>query len=209
MPLYSRSTRLKDVIFACPQVIPVVNRLGIRLGVGDYTIEKACRQHGVDPDFLLLIVNTFVNEDYFPEDTEAHQWREKTTRYLNMTDRYYAYVQLPNIERHLNSLVEKSNVRDHNLSLLLGFFLEAKKELLAAINCSGPEKARLQANMSVEEKIDDLLSFFVVHLSGNYDNNLCMAVVSALFSLRKDIRQNNRLRSRLLGGLSEKNESDG
>ena len=50
----------------------------------------------------------------------------------------------------------------------------------------------------MEEKIDDLLSFFVMHLKGEYEPNLCVAVVTAIFALRKDIRQNNRIRSRIL-----------
>lgn len=52
--------------------------------------------------------------------------------------------------------------------------------------------------MEVEEKLHDLLYFFVEHLRGNYDANLCTAVVSAVFSLERDLCQNNRIRSRIL-----------
>ncbi len=51
---------------------------------------------------------------------------------------------------------------------------------------------------NVEEKLNDLASIFVVHLKGEYDKNLCMAVVNAIFTLRKDINQNNRIRNRIL-----------
>ncbi len=51
---------------------------------------------------------------------------------------------------------------------------------------------------SVEEKLNDLASIFVVHLKGEYDRNLCMAVVNAIFMLRKDFYQNNRIRNRIL-----------
>ena len=35
MALYNGQSRLRDVIFSHPAVIPVINRLGVRLGVGD------------------------------------------------------------------------------------------------------------------------------------------------------------------------------
>ena len=37
MALYNGQSRLRDVIFSHPAVIPVINRLGVRLGVGDGT----------------------------------------------------------------------------------------------------------------------------------------------------------------------------
>lgn len=51
---------------------------------------------------------------------------------------------------------------------------------------------------NVEEKLNDLASIFVVHLKGEYDRNLCMAVVNSIFHLRKDVNQNNRIRNRIL-----------
>ncbi len=38
----------------------------------------------------------------------------------------------------------------------------------------------------------------VIHLSGNYDGNLALAVLMALVSLKNDLVQNNRIRNRLL-----------
>lgn len=57
---------------------------------------------------------------------------------------------------------------------------------------------------SLEDKVRDLISFFVVHLKGVRNHNLCMAVVSAIFILEKDIRQNNRIRNRIFRPLCEK-----
>lgn len=56
----------------------------------------------------------------------------------------------------------------------------------------------------LEDKVRDLISFFVIHLKGVRNHNLCMAVVSAIFILEKDIRQNNRIRNRIFRPLCEK-----
>ena len=38
----------------------------------------------------------------------------------------------------------------------------------------------------------------VKHLSGDYDENLCYAVLFSICSLEKDIKQHNRIRYRIL-----------
>ena len=43
---------------------------------------------------------------------------------------------------------------------------------------------------------------FVIHLRGEYDANLCHAVLFAIISLEKDIKQNNRIRNRILYPIS-------
>lgn len=214
MALYNGLSRLSDVIFANPAVITVINRLGVRLGVGDGTISDYCSRHGIDKDFFLAIINTYENDDYFPEDASSMFGMEQTVRYLMQTDAYYLHAQIPNVERHLDMLVSRSGEEDNNLGLLRKFFMELKQEMAASIATDReqlfpallagryeeltPELTARAAHEGVEEKIDDLLSFFVMHLRGRYDENLCVAVVTAIFSLRKDVGQNNRIRERML-----------
>ena len=64
-------------------------------------------------------------------------------------------------------------------------------------------RSSLSGHAEMEAKLHDLLYFFVVHLRGDYDSNLCMAVVSAVFSLEKDYSQNNRIRNRILLPIME------
>ena len=55
----------------------------------------------------------------------------------------------------------------------------------------------------IEDKLNDLINMFVLHLKGNYDINLCQAVLISIMALKKDINQNNRLRYRILYPLIE------
>lgn len=223
--ILSPSTKLSDAIFSDPSLIPVVNRFGIFLGVGDATIGEVCLRHGLTPDFFLAVVNTFLNEDYFPSDVASTFPAGKVVDYLRLTDSYYESAMIPNIERHFSTLMERSP-KSNNLPLLWDFFDEMKRELLNCIVddrdrwfplimslCVGKEKAsdwmdsleempEAVARRSVGEKLSDLEAFFVIHLRGEYDRNLCMAVVSAIFTLSKDIRQNNRIRERILSPLA-------
>ena len=127
---------------------------------------------------------------------------------------------LPNIENHFNLLLKRSEGKNSNIELLLNFFLEVKTELLNRIksdtdklfsnilmlDCNNntveryhsPQFKNETADDAMEDKINDLVNMFVIHLTGKYDTNLCLAVLSAIISLKKDLCQNNRIRNRIL-----------
>jgi len=207
--LLTKDSKISEAIFKDPSILPLLARYDISLGVGDATVSQVCAEHGIGVDFFLAVVNTFLNEDYFPgEDARRKFTMEEIRNYLLKTDRYYSMVQLPNIERHFNSLIRCSGGEGNNLELLRRFFLEMKGEFESAIESDAVVLGNAPADSynslsvtsraEVEEKIADLLAFFVLHLRGNYDRNLCTAVVTAVFMLDKDVRQNNRIRSRIL-----------
>ncbi len=216
MALYNRESKLSEAILAHPQLIPVVNRLGVELGVGEQTIGTVCTQRGIDTEFFLSVVNTFLDEDYFPVNAKDTFTLEKTADYLRKTSRYYLDIQLPNISRHFQSLISRSG-KDNNLSQLFHFFEQTsgrlqetikndEEKLYPAFAEGNAEKETAQSveiHSELEEQLHDLLYLFVAHLKGDYDRNLATAVVTAIFSLETDYRQNNRIRKRILLPLSE------
>ena len=50
----------------------------------------------------------------------------------------------------------------------------------------------------IEALLADLKRILIRHLAGDYNENLCYAVIFALSSLEKDIKQHNRIRYRTL-----------
>lgn len=219
MPLLNFNTKLADVVLADPSVVTVLNRFGIVLGVGDSTVKMACDNLGLDAQFLVNILNAYLNPDYFPEDAQQGFDAKLIISYLDKTNSYYEQYSIPNIERHFGFLISKSGT-DNNLPIMLKFFIEVKAELLKRIDedrrswfpqiidldakqqglqFAEPVKATEdEESDTIEDKIDDLVNMIVMHLKGSYDLNLCQAVLIALTSLKKDIVQNNRIRNRIL-----------
>jgi len=235
MAVYTKDSKLCGPVFEDPSIVAVINRFGIYLGVGDNTICESCMSAGIDTDFFLAVINTYLNTDYFPEKIVEQTHLSLVLDYLEQTDLYYSRIQLPNIDRHFNLLMRKDDDKHPlscgNLHLLNKFYHEVKDELqyFIANDCNywfpmlrerNEEAIRLISegygisegkqielpfnNTSLEDKIRDLISFFVIHLKGNYDHNLCVAVVSAISILERDIRQNNRIRDRILQPLCTK-----
>lgn len=218
MALLHADTCLSDAILHDTSLIPVIARFGISLGMGEKSIGAVCAEHGLDTDFFITILNTFINENYFPEKRLQSFYAGLLVDYLTKTNLYYVKFQLPNVERHFGKLVEWGEGENSNLVAVFKFFEGVRKELLARIESDKrvwfpvlrerlqqydkvaevAAVADLPPTDTVEEKLNDLLSLIVRHLSGDYDINLCHAVIFALCSLRNDIKQHNRIRNRIL-----------
>lgn len=208
MALLSSSTSLSDALKREPALIPVVNRFGISLGTGDSSIDSVCKAKGLDTNFFLTILNTFANEEYFPERQLKTINPAIIVDYLRLTDESYLKFQIPNIERHFNSLLQRSGSRN-NLKLMKSFFDEVKKDLIEHIDFDlhrwfvGITSLTLPTitipdGKSIEDKLSDLRNMMIMHLTGEYDSNLCYAVIVAIIAFEKDFKQNNRIRNRIL-----------
>lgn len=192
--IYTKDSKVYETIFTDPSVIQILNRFGIRLGVGDMTFAEIGAIHHIDVELLLDVINTYLNADYYPTSRPSGFCIEEVESYLNKTATYYRKVLLPNIDKHFGLLMARRDATHDsgNLGMLRGFYNEVKGEIEASSDFT-----------AAEEKINDLLSFFTIHLRGDYDNNLCVAVVTAIFNLKKDMTQNNRIRERILKPLTE------
>ena len=218
MALVTPDTKLCEVIVDEPSVVPVINRFDIVLGVGDRTIKSICKEKGIDTSFFITILNAFIHESFFLENVTGAFNAGDVVDYLRKTNNSYLRNQMPNIERHFAALISRSD-SNNNLPLLFNFYREVKTEIERRIDSDNQwfdaiisaEQSNSEVSVagnavqaesdSIEDKLSDLINMFVIHLRGDYDRNLCHAVLFAVISLEKDIRQNNRIRNRVLRPL--------
>lgn len=218
MALVTPDTKLCEVIVDEPSVVPVINRFDIVLGVGDRTIKSICKEKGIDTSFFITILNAFIHESFFLENVTGAFNAGDVVDYLRKTNNSYLRNQLPNIERHFAALISRSD-SNNNLPLLFNFYREVKTEIERRIDSDNQwfdaiisaEQSNSEVSVagnavqaesdSIEDKLSDLINMFVIHLRGDYDRNLCHAVLFAVISLEKDICKNNRIRNRVLRPL--------
>ena len=220
MALVTPDTKLCEVIVDEPSVVPVINRFDIVLGVGDRTIKSICKEKGIDTSFFITILNAFIHESFFLENVTGAFNAGDVVDYLRKTNNSYLRNQLPNIERHFAALISRSD-SNNNLPLLFNFYREVKTEIERRIDSDNQwfdaiisaEQSNSEVSVagnavqaesdSIEDKLSDLINMFVIHLRGDYDRNLCHAVLFAVISLEKDLRQNNRIRNLVLRPLGD------
>lgn len=197
------SSILSDIIEEKHDLIPVINRFGIRLGLGDKSIGEICRSANLDADFFLAILNTYINEDYFPERKLQRIDISLVIDYLNRTDDYLVHGQLHNLEKHLNAFIALSDPNNRQFELIRKLFFEFKDELTSQVR-----KGVMERNIPIES-ILDMKNIFIRHISGNYNDNMCYAVVFTIDSLQRDIENHNRIRDKILKPMIRELEESG
>ncbi|MBD8389080.1 LuxR C-terminal-related transcriptional regulator [Dysgonomonas sp. BGC7] len=186
------SSILSEVIEENHQLIPVVNRFGVKLGLGDKTIGDICHSANINTDFFLAILNTFLNEDYFPERKLQKFDLELVLKYIKQTDVYLIHGQLHNLEKHMNAFLSMSDPNNAQLKLIGKLFSDFKKELLGLI-----EQGMVKGDTPLA-LLTDLKSIIIKHISGNFNENMCYAVIFTLDSFQKDLEKHNRIREKIL-----------
>lgn len=197
MLLIYKNMPLGAVISSHTSIVPVLDRMGIGLGVGEATVEDVCVNKGVDVDFLLSILNTFLNEGYFPEKSFQRASKEDVLSYLKSTYEYYLTSQIPVIEAHMSHLERGESTPLHMLKRMVG-------DLKSAISSAMENDSKMDFDASDEycqtaiSLIDDVKSLIIKHISGPYNKNMCYALLFFLSSFHKDLSHHLRIRYRVL-----------
>lgn len=192
MILLDKYSKLSDVILAHHLVIPFISRFGIKLGVGDKTIEEICEEYHIRTDFFLVLLNTFLNEDYFPERQLKTLDINFVIDYLKKTDAYTLNMLLHNLEKHLNAFIAISDPNNSQLQLIARLYAKFKAEFVAEV-----ENGMINGESSLALLVD-LKSIIVKHISGSFNENMCYAVIFSIDSIQKDLEQHNRIREKIL-----------
>jgi regulator of cell morphogenesis and NO signaling len=214
---------MSEVVEEHPSLIPVINRFGIRLGLDNNTAMEICNKHDINIDFFITMINTFLNKNYFPEKKLQGFHLTQIVDYLTKTNHYYLHSQLPNIERHLRWFISESDPKNESPALIGKLFDTFKDRLQKRIEtdekewfphiielCEKQTKNKtltyhptmpVDQEEPIEALITDLKHIIIKHLSGDYDENLCYAVIVAITTLHTDIKQHNRIRYRILSPI--------
>lgn len=204
MPIIKKDTVLSELLAQHHILIPIVNRFGIKLGVEDKTIEDICYEQDLDIDFILVILNVYLDEKYISDKKLAQFDLEPIANYFNETIQHYLHSLVPNIEKHLHAFIALSDSNNKELKVLQRVFLKFKEELIQHL-----EKGLKHTGPYPHELLRDIKSILIKHVSGGFNQNLCYAVIFSIGSLEDDLIIHNRLRnSVLIPKLNKLNNSD-
>lgn len=192
MIFLDKSSILSTVVADNHLLIPVINRFGIKLGLGDKTVGAICDEKHIDSEFFLAILNTHINEDYFPERILQKFDIDLVANYLRQADNYMIQGQMHNLEKHMNAFMAMSDPNNSALILIKKMFIKFKDEFLSEISQATQEEIQSLALLS------DLKNIIVKHISGNFNENMCYAVLFSIDSFQNDIHKHNLIRKKIL-----------
>ena len=193
MTLLKPQSVMAEVLSEHNELIPVLNRFGMRLGVGDKTVLDLCEEHQLNPDFILTVLNVYLDESYIPEAALALFDTGLIADYFHHTVENYIHELVPNIEKHLNAFIAISGAENKELGMLRLLFLRFKERMTQYLQKTSDFKEELP-----DDLLHDLKNILIKHLSKAYNQNLIYAVVFSVHSLEKDLAAHNRLRNKVL-----------
>jgi regulator of cell morphogenesis and NO signaling len=218
MEIFTKEDKVFTLIDHNYNLLPVLNRFGISLGFKDKKIQTICQENQINPDFLLAIVNTYHNENYFPEAELLSFSPLQIIDYLKKTHQYYLQYVLPKLDMLLTQLIESSTTDQQGLQMVKTFYRKYKNELILHID---DEEQRVfpyieklvngkvardsysilsfeKEHTNVDEKLNDLKNLIIKYLVPDYDQNICNEFLINLFNFEKDINDHARIEDVIL-----------
>lgn len=218
MDRFTRQNKIIDLVEANYHLLPVINRFGINLGNKNNSLEQICLAQNINVDFFLVIVNTFHNDEFFPETELKSFSTSLIIDYLKKTHQHYIEYVIPKLESLLKQIIESNKTEIHQLDIIEQFYHKYKEELILHINEEEQEVFPYIVNLvekgqkndyysihsfekehhNVDVKLNDLKNLIVKYIEPVYDNNTCNEFLISLFRFEKDIKDHARIEDKIL-----------
>jgi DNA-binding CsgD family transcriptional regulator len=193
LPFLTPHSVMADVLAEHNELIPVLNRFGIRIGVGNKSVQEICTEHQLNTDLILTVLNVYLDENYLPESSLTLFDAEPIADYFRHTVENYLHALVPNIEVHLNALIATAGTDNREMGMIQMLFLKFKERMINYL-----QKNAEYSDDFPDDLLHDLKNILIKHLSVEHNQNLSYAVIYSLHAFGKDLAAHNRLRNRVL-----------
>ncbi len=204
--------KMADLINSAPCLLSVADRLSIRFGFGEASVEECCKRDGKDPFTFLSICRTALSEDYLPSETELCRIRvADVTAFLKNSHDSYQNSWLPGMEKAIGeTLVGRPEAQQKVISeffrkfkneLGVHFELEEKK-IFPSLEAIGKGKGSIRVfqheHGEIEEKIQDLINLLLKYLVYEKQDPKVTWLLSFLYAFKEDLIIHSRIEDRLI-----------
>ena len=224
--LYSKRTKVAELIAADNDLLSILQRLGIRLGFGETTVDEMCRRYNLSTELFLIICNIYSMHDYTPHTKSLQQSDIKhVTDYLLASHRYYKEVCFPQLHEKIHRLVEEldavnrklidkfyddydSEINNHFLfeESIVFPYIEKLAEQEKGSNSDFRISNFEDNHSNVGEKLNDLKNIIIKYLPEEYSSPLRFDILKDIYNLEKELQKHSLIENRLLVSLVQKIE---
>ena len=224
---------LAKVIHSNYQVLVVLDRMEIKLGLGNKTIEEVAYQYGIKTDAFLLILNLFCNKKYTPVLDIGFDCIPNILFYLKKSHTYFLEEKIPSIQGKIKQLVhELHDSKSEMVEQFYNNYIEDVTEHIAyETETVFPYIERLYEAYSnndafdmfssdydiniygehhhdIEDVLGDLKNILIRHLPQVENGNIRRTVLQQLFELESDLFSHTRIEDEVLIPLVKKLEDN-
>ena len=224
---YTKRMKVADLIANDGALLSILQRLDIRLGFGEATVEELCVRYGISAELFLIICNIYSFSDYHPDvDSLGEKDIKSITTYLRASHRFYTGVCFPAIHENVHRLVKELD--EMSRRLIDKFYDDYDNEVnnhfryeeeivfpyIEALTASTDyDKSKYSISQfghnhsNINEKLNDLKNIIIKYLSEEQSTPVRFELLNNIYNVEKDLRKHSLIEDRLLVPLVEKLEN--
>lgn len=207
---YKETDKMSDLICDNYNLLQVISRFGLPLGVGDRTVEEVCSLNNIDYKTFLAIVN-FIDGDCLHVDLgqnrlsvvslmsyleNAHSYfldfcfpaiREKLVNAIDCTEDNIASLILKFYDGYVNEVRKHMDYENRVVFKYVGSLLKGEKTDNFSIAVYSKKHTQ------IETKLTELKNIIIKYYPAKSSNNLLNAVLFDVFSCEKDLESHCRV----------------
>lgn len=228
--IISGKTKLADIVMQDKRALVLLPRFGIELGFGDKTVKQVCEDQNINTDFFLLMVNVFLNKNYFPDSKLKSVDVDMLLSYLENSHHYYLIERIPYLETLLDEFkLQVKHPATHQLEKFFRqYILEVKEHLAYEDETAFPYAAALSEQVknrngiisdidyrigvfeerhdNIEEKLTDLKSLLIKYFPPSNDRYIRIRILNELMDFEQDLINHARIEDKVLIPIVEQLE---
>ena len=217
---------LANVVHADHRVLMVLERMGIKLGVGNKTVEQVAESNGLNSGAFIIILNLFCNREYTPNAEKHFAYIPDFLKYLKKSHQYYINEKIPSIQQSIEKLVQL--IHDPKAEMVKSFYHTYIEEVTEHIEyenetvfpfieeiydafLTGRDPSLLlkeydiaiygEHHDDIEDVLKDLKNILIRHLPQEEDGKIRTEVLRQLFELESDLFSHTRIEDEVLTPL--------
>lgn len=205
--------KMADLVNSAPSLLIIADRLKIRLGFGDRSVEECCIRDGRDSLTFLTLCSIALSAEYKPSEAELAKVRiEDVTEFLRNSHDSYKYCLLPRMEKEIEAVLSgrpesqqkviKEFFRKFKDELSLHFGMEEEKIFPSLEAIGGKGKAAVKVfrheHGDIGEKIQDLINLLIKYIPFENRDEKISSVLTFLYWLKDDLILHSRIEDRLI-----------
>ncbi|MFV0467304.1 MAG: hemerythrin domain-containing protein [Dysgonomonas sp.] len=205
--VFNKQMKMSDLIDSDYKLLLLLNKLKIRLGFGEKSVDIICKEAGFDPDCFIFLANIHARK--LKPNSNVHEIFSKLPLspflyYLNNSHSYFLKERLPNIRRkleliftkdetsmkqlvldffdnYLNEVSEHMKYEDEVAFPYIRTLIDAKSTTGYSINIFE------ERHNDIEEKMQDLKQILMKYISGLKDQKLMTNILIELYMCQEEL----------------------
>ena len=224
-PIFTAKTKMAEIITDY-SLLTIIDRLNIKLGFGDASIDEICRRHNLSTDLFLMICRVYAFGGFAPDISNLTKGDiPKLIGYLQRTHKYWIESFFPNLHTNIHKMLESCDERsakilnkfyddyddeiqkhlDYEENTVFPYIIslgEGKKDVANKFRIKDFE----ENHSNIEEKLHDLKNIVIKYLPESASQQSRINVLNEIFKIENDLCKHSVIENKILIPLVSKYE---